>query len=91
MEKNYRIDKNLIKKIKFPIILISFCYLLGIIVYNKLPFFVPTSWDYLTIGNFFPRIKRNWFIGVGSFSFNRLGIYNFNFKLFIFYFYFFEI
>lgn len=156
MEENYRIDKNLIKKIKLPIILISFCYLLGIILYNKLPFFVPTSWDlegrinaylpknialtflptislilllififlplldpfrknytkffdtyftivnmiifiscfmhiimifviftqlnklipkvsyiftsiiYLTIGNFFPRIKRNWFIGVGS-------------------------
>lgn len=31
--------------LEFPIILISLSYLLGFFVYNKLPFFVPTSWD----------------------------------------------
>lgn len=156
MVECYGLNKILFKKLIYPIILISLCYLIGILVYNKLPFFVPTSWDlegkinaylpkyialtflptvslifllififlpfldpfkknyinfidtyfvivnmiisvtcfmyitmifviftklnniipkigfinisvsYLIIGNFFPRIKRNWFIGVGS-------------------------
>ena len=45
MEKTYRINKNILRALRFPIILTALSYLLGFILYPKLPYFVPTAWD----------------------------------------------
>lgn len=44
-EKQYEINREVIKEVRFSIILIIFSFLLGLILYSRLPFFVPTSWD----------------------------------------------
>ncbi|BAL80255.1 SdpI family protein [Caldisericum exile] len=45
MDETYRLNKDVIRKEAFPISLIVVSYLLGLFIYRKLPFFVPTSWD----------------------------------------------
>jgi len=45
MDETYRLNKAVIKKEAFSISLIATSYFLGLIIYHKLPFFVPTSWD----------------------------------------------
>ncbi|MFU2158631.1 SdpI family protein [Caldisericum sp. AR60] len=45
MDETYKLNKNVIRKEAFPISLIAVSYILGLLIYRKLPFFVPTSWD----------------------------------------------
>jgi uncharacterized membrane protein len=55
--ETYRINREILKALRFPIVIVLLSYALGLILYPKLPFFVPTEWD--SEGNVIAYLPKN--------------------------------